>query len=232
MSVANKLSVCDKWHKVLISVKGDNGLNFGSASIRTRAASREKYPTRLSFLTRRISINTRRSGSDRAVGVQISSFSSPQLASLAPRSESFHEGCGTGARARRSASSFDTEGSRSMLSYIFNMFIVKMCVLIRLPDLLHPPALFADYSLQRGQSKQGLLLCAVLPQGKSNSHRLNKETLQSNRIHLLCVRRRVAPNQVTLRRNTGNTGNDLHTCTAGADKNQQNIPPPLLQKWL
>lgn len=68
-------------------------------------------------------------------------------------------------------------------SYIFNMFSVKMCVLIRLPDLLNLPSgsvcrlCFAIRATRAGP-RSPVQRRLFLPRGKSNSHRLNKETLQ------------------------------------------------------
>lgn len=78
-------------------------------------------------------------------------------------------------------------------SYIFSMFIVKMCVLIRLPDLLSfPPRLCLQIMLcNKGNLNRASLpvQCFLfLPRGKSNSHRLNKETLQSTSITTVVFR--------------------------------------------
>lgn len=78
------------------------------------------------------------------------------------------------------------------LSYIFNMVIVKMCVLIRLPDLLSSPWLCLQIMLcSKGNQSQASLpvQCFLfLPRGKSNSHRLNKGTLQSTSVTTVVFR--------------------------------------------
>lgn len=78
------------------------------------------------------------------------------------------------------------------LSYIFNMFTVKMCVLISLPDLLSSPRLRLQIMLcNKGNQNRASLLVQYslfLPRGKSNSHRLNKENLQSTSVTTVVFR--------------------------------------------
>lgn len=78
------------------------------------------------------------------------------------------------------------------LSYIFNMFTVKMRVLISLPDLLSSPRLRLQIMLcNKGNQNRASLLVQYslfLPRGKSNSHRLNKENLQSTSVTTVVFR--------------------------------------------
>ncbi len=72
------------------------------------------------------------------------------------------------------------------LSYIFNMFIVKTCVLIRLPDLLNSPRLCLQIMLcNKGNQNRAAFSTQCfpfLPRGKSNSHQQYKEALRSTSI--------------------------------------------------
>lgn len=72
------------------------------------------------------------------------------------------------------------------LPYIFNMVSEEMCVLIRLPDLLSSLRLCLQLMLcNKGKQNRASfpVECFLLPpRGKSNSHRLNKETLQGTSI--------------------------------------------------
>lgn len=97
-----------------------------------------------------------------------------------------YEGCGTGVRAWHQTCHSTRKWGKLMwhgktLPYIFIMFSVEMCVLIKLPDLLSSSWLYLKLMLcSKGNQNRIPVKCFLfLPRGKSNSHWLNKETLRS-----------------------------------------------------
>lgn len=76
------------------------------------------------------------------------------------------------------------------LPYIFSVFSVEMCVLIKLPDLFYSPWLCLKLMLcNKGNQNRFPVKCFLfLPRGKSNSHSLNKETLRSTSIPTFVLR--------------------------------------------
>lgn len=124
------------------------------------------------------------------------------------------------------------------LPYIFNMVSEEMCVLIRLPDLLNSLRLCLQLMLcNKGKQNRASfpVECFLLPpRGKSNSHRLNKETLQGTSITTFVFGALFRQGGAK----SGHKGETMHslgtmemialsTHAATANRTGKNIPPPL-----